>query len=107
MCKPVLPATFLTNANLPKSLPPHVRTVYEKAVPNLLLHQRRQLHSLLFDCANLFSWRPQDLVEHNINFGDALPLTQAPRRLPLAKREEVKMIGEMNQQALIEPSNSP
>ena len=118
-CKPVpsvLQAAVepaLTNVSPSNSLPPHVRAMYEKAVPNLLPHQRRQLHSLLFDYTNLFSLGPQDLgqtdlVEHNINVGDAQPLRQAPRRPPLAKREEAKKaIGEMKQQGLVEPSNSP
>lgn len=96
-CEPVLrvvqtavePAQ--TNVSLLESLPPHVRTLYERAAPNLLPLQRQQFHSLLFDYAKLFSQGPQDLgqtnlVQHHIDVGDAQPLRQAPRRLLLAKQ---------------------
>ena len=73
----------------------------EIAAPNLIPHQRQQLHSLLLDCINLFSQGLQDLgqtdlVKHNINVGDAQPVRQVPRRLPSAKREETqKGVGDM------------
>ena len=118
-CEPVLSVVqtavepALTNVSLTDSLPPHVRVLYERAAPNLLLPQRQQLHSLLLDYVILFSQGPQDLgqtdlVKHNIDVGDAQPVRQAPRRLPSAKREEAqKAVGDMAEQGLIEPSNSP
>ena len=118
-CEPVLSVVqtavepALTNVSLSDSLPPHVRVLYERAAPNLLPHQRQQLHSLLLDYANLFSQGPQDLgqtdlVKHNIDVGNAQPVRQAPRRLPPAKREEAqKAVGDMAGQGLSEPSNSP
>ena len=92
-CEPVLSVVQAavepvpTNVSLPESLPLHVWTLYERAV------------------SNLFSRGPQDLgqsnvVEHNINVGDAQPLRP--------KREEAhKAIRDMKEQGLIEPSNSP
>ena len=118
-CEPVLSVVrtavgaALTNVSPPASLPPHVRSLYEKAAPNLLPQQQQKLMSLLYDYANLFSQGLQDLgqtdlVQHNVNVGDAQPLRQSPRRLPLVKRKEAeKAIVEMEQQGLIEPSDSP
>ena len=71
------------------------------------------LYALLHDYADIFSQGPKDLgqtdlAEHWIDTGDAPPLRQAPRRLPLLKREEAqRAIQEMHQQGLIEPSISP
>ena len=49
-----------------------------------------------------------DLAQHRIDTGDAPPLRQPPRRLPLSKREEAqRAIQEIHQQGLIEPSTSP
>lgn len=49
-----------------------------------------------------------DIVQHRINTGDAQPIRQAPRRLPLARQEQVeKMVKEMTEQGVIEESNSP
>ena len=49
-----------------------------------------------------------DLVKHHINNGDEAPIRQAPRRLPLAKKEETaRAVGEMRKQGVIEPSASP
>ena len=64
------------------------------------------------DYADIFSQGLQDLGQTDlvIDTGDPHPIRQAPRRLPLAKREEAqKAIQDMHHQGLIElqPSNSP
>lgn len=49
-----------------------------------------------------------NLVQHRINTGNHQPIKQAPRRVPLAKQQEVcQMLREMEDQKFIEPSNSP
>ena len=49
-----------------------------------------------------------DLVQHLIHTGEARPIHQATRRLPLTKREEAEQaVQEMLQQGVIEPSSSP
>lgn len=49
-----------------------------------------------------------DLVQHRINTGDTIPIRQRPRRLPLAKREEVYgLIQDMGRNGTIEPSTGP
>ena len=118
-CEPVLsvlqPGTESGHTNVSRSrpLPAHVQPLYEKATPNLSPSEREQLHSLLYDYSNLFSQGPQDLgqtdlVEHHIDTENARPLRQAPRRLPLVKRNEAeRAVQQMEQQGLIEPSSSP
>ena len=64
-------------------------------------------------CAHIFSKGPQDLgktslAKHEINTGDAVPVHQHPRRLPLAQHEEAfKAVEDMQKQGIIEPSVSP
>ena len=49
-----------------------------------------------------------NLVQHQINTAGARPIRQIPRRLPLATRvDATEMIKEMQNQGIIEPSNSP
>ncbi len=49
-----------------------------------------------------------NIIQHQINTGDSAPIKQAPRRLPILKRETVKdEIDKMLQNGIIEPSTSP
>ncbi|KAK9874212.1 hypothetical protein WA026_002568 [Henosepilachna vigintioctopunctata] len=49
-----------------------------------------------------------DLVSHRIDTGNAYPIRQAPRRLPLAKQGEVaELIESMKEKGVIEESSSP
>ncbi|UYV64922.1 K02A2.6-like [Cordylochernes scorpioides] len=49
-----------------------------------------------------------DLVRHRINTGDARPIRQPPRRLPMAKQEEVTgLLRKMKRDGIIEESNGP
>ena len=63
--------------------------------------------------SDIFSTGPHDLgctdlVQHRIHTGEAAPIRQQPRRLPLCKREEAKRaIKEMKELGVIEPSTSP
>ena len=60
----------------------------------------------------MFSSSPEDigrtnLVQHAINTGNAAPIRQPPRRLPLGKRAiEQEEISKMIERGVIEPSNS-
>lgn len=48
------------------------------------------------------------VVKHKIDTGDAKPIRQTARRLPQAKREEAeKIVQEMEEDKVIEPSTSP
>ena len=71
------------------------------------------MFKLLCEYSDIFSTGPNDLectdlVQHHISTGNATPIQQPPRRLPLAKKEEAeKAIQEMQKQNVIEPSSSP
>ncbi len=68
---------------------------------------------MLCEFSDLFSqgrhdlWKT-DVIQHWINTGDAAPLRQPPRRMPLAKRREVEQaVEEMHNTGVIEPPPSP
>ena len=75
--------------------------------------QQRQLHELQFGFQDILSKGPQELsktglAKHEINTGDAVPVRQHPRRLPLAQREGAfKAVEEMQKQGITGPSVSP
>ena len=98
-------------ANL-EELPIHLKSLFQCSVDGLATTEKEALHQLLCQFSNLFSADANDLgctnlVTHEIHTGDAKPIRQPPRRLPLAKREEAeKILSEMKQQEVIEPSAS-
>ena len=75
--------------------------------------QQEELRLLLLENADLFSKSPDDLehtdmIQHKIDTGDAAPIRQPPRRMPLAQKEEAdQAVQDMNSQGFIEPSESP
>ena len=93
-------------------LPQHLRSLYERSVAHLDDQQAVEVYQLLNEFADTFSKGAgdlgrTDLVKHQINTGDAAPIRQPPRRLPFAKREVSRAIGEIYKQGVIEPSSSP
>jgi hypothetical protein len=68
---------------------------------------------LLLRHRDVFSLNEDDigrttLVKHSIDTGNAPPIRQAPRRLPLAKQQTVReKIDEMRRQGIIEPASGP
>ena len=97
----------------PTELPHHLRDLYIRSANGLTSAEADQLYDLLFEFSDVFSEGSHDLgrtdfVQHQINTGVAAPIRQAPRRLPLARREEAaSAVQEMYQQGVIEPSASP
>ena len=116
-CEPVLrvqSGSLLTHLeNDSHELPVCVKSLYDRATEGLNLGQSKQLYVLLQDFSDLFSKGTDDLgstdlVTHTINTGDAQPLRQPPRRVPLAMREVAEMVVQaMLSNGQIEPSNSP
>nr|VZI52172.1 unnamed protein product [Spirometra erinaceieuropaei] len=72
-----------------------------------------QLKTLLNSFPDLFAWSTDTigrthLIQHTIDTGDAKPEWQPPRRIPVRYREEVnKMLDELLQAKIMQPSSSP
>nr|VZI47496.1 unnamed protein product [Spirometra erinaceieuropaei] len=71
-----------------------------------------QLKTLLNSFPDLFAWSTDTigrthLIQHTIDTGDAKPVWQPPRRIPLRYREEVNKLLDVLQAKIIQPSPSP
>ena len=72
----------------------------------------KELKILLHDHRDTFASSSADLgfcdiIQHDINTGDARPIKQSPRRPPLAAKEsEDEILNDMLSTGVIEPSNS-
>jgi hypothetical protein len=70
------------------------------------------LEDLLTEYEGIFAMDSEDhgqtnKVYHHIDMGDARPIRQPQRRLPLAKQAEVsEMLGDMQRRGVIEESDS-
>ncbi len=80
---------------------------------HLLSEERERMENLLNEHQDVFAKNSGDLglttlVEHRIDTGDAVPIKQQPRRLPNSLRTVVEeQVGEMLENDIIKPSNSP
>lgn len=103
----------LQKKELSVTLPDHLKQMFENSSANLTPIEKDVLKDLLLEYETSFSRNSQDLgqtsiVKHKIETGMAQPIKQRPRRVPQSKREEVsKVIKEMEDQGIIEPSISP
>lgn len=101
------------NPEFKPQFPDHLQCIVEKLPNEVTLEQKQKLQNLIIEYQNSFSTTSTDmgltnLVEHKINTGNAPPIKQHPRRLPLAKMGEVeKEIEDMLDKGVIETSNSP
>ena len=89
-----------------------MQKLYERSSVNLHIKQKLDLQAILKEFADIFSQGPGDIgqaniITHAIHTGDATPVRQPPRRLPLVQRDPHKAIQYMQQQGIIEPSKSP
>ena len=78
-----------------EKLPPHLKELYNRSVTGLAECECQELHRFLCEFSDIFSTGPHDLgctdlVQHRIHTGEAAPIRQQPRRLPLCKREEAE-----------------
>ena len=75
--------------------------------------QQQLLLELQMDFADIFAATPEDLgrtntLNHQIDTGDAKPIRQPLRRIPPAKRKQTqKLLQEMLEKDIIQPSSSP
>ncbi|CAI5686581.1 unnamed protein product [Oreochromis niloticus] len=90
-----------------------VRRVWEENCDGLTASKQGLLWQLLLDFKDCFSFSEDDmgrtdLIQHDIDTGDAQPIRMRPRRLPLARQAAAeRALREMQRAGLIEPSTSP
>ena len=89
-------------ANVPLTLPDDIATT-----------QKEQFLALLSHYADIIAANPDDLgrttvMQHSIDTGNATPIRQQARRVPLPRRETVRtLLNEMLEKGIITPSKSP
>ena len=94
-------------------IPDHLSELYEESADQLNATEREILQNILLEYSEVFSKDEFDLgrtnlVEHSINTGDARPIKQPPRRIPLAyEGEDRKALEKLTKQGCIRPSHSP
>ena len=95
-----------------RELPPHLRNLLDES---LLSEEedREAVAEVMKDYADVFVGPGDplgrtDRVQHTIDTGDASPVRQPYRRVPLAKRDLVEVeLNNMRDQGIISPSESP
>jgi len=96
-------------------VPEHLQELFDETVERSKLSTANQqyLAEVLRRNSLAFATGPMDIgfcdvIQHDIETGDAKPIKQAPRRPPLAARdEEDKQLDDMLETGIIEPSYSP
>jgi hypothetical protein len=89
------------------------QVVISDAKPNVNATETQALEGLIAEFRDVFAtnsddFRCTDRVCHRIDAGDAWPIRQPPRRLPLAKQAEVdNMLDDMKRKGVIEESVGP
>jgi transposase InsO family protein len=95
------------------SIPVHLQELYDNASKSRNKEEKKAIGKLLHKYQNSFSKDENDLgkstiVKHNIDTGDAKPIKQPPRRVPIAfANEEKQVIQQMLDQKIIRKSTSP
>jgi hypothetical protein len=90
-----------------------LQDLFERSIVHLSSNDQEKLQELLTKYQDVFARSNDDLgqtdrVQHRINTGTAKPIRQAPRRLPLGKREiEKANIDKVLDRKVIVPSKSP
>lgn len=94
-------------------VPDHLKAIYTESVKCIPEENHMQVQKLLTTYADVFSKSDDDigrtnLVKHDIDTGDARPVKQRSRRMPLVHQEEIdKQVKDLLNRGLISPSNSP
>ena len=87
--------------------------IVERCGEDLSEEQKKTFYLLLIAYNDVFAMSKQDVgrtkvLKHSISVGNAPLIRQAPRRMPVYRREEVqKLLQGMLQDDIIQPSNSP
>ena len=97
----------------PEDVDPEVKQALAPALTDLSDEGRTKLNSIFATYSEVFSKRPGDigqtnLTRHYIDTGDAPPIKQRPRRIPVKVRDQVeKQKTKMLHDGIIEESESP
>ena len=97
----------------PEPVPSHLTGLYEKSSAGLKAEEKEKLKALLVKFQDTFSKDEWDLglthlTAHPINTGNAEPVKQPPRRVPLAHAAaEKQAIEDLKAKGVIRPSFSP
>ena len=107
---PKMSVHFVRDLDLDK-MPNHIKAEWDANATSLSEEQRKPFFDLLMKHQNVFAMSKYDLghttiIRHEIFTGDHRPIKQAPRRMPLNKKEIVqKEVQAMLRN--VEPSISP
>ena len=99
--------------NEERKLPEHLWELLDRSSAELNVTQQIQLEELLTEFEDIFSDGKTnigrtDVVKHYIDTQDASPIKLVPRRIPIHLRPEAdKIVQDMIDQDIIEPSSSP
>lgn len=94
-------------------IPKHLQELFSRSTENKTAYEANELGKLLSKYQSAFSRNDNDLgltniTEHSIDTGDANPIKQPPRRVPIAYAEaEREAIDELQAKGVIRKSNSP
>ena len=103
---------YKTSEEVMSHMPAHITEMFKSSCENLTEEQAIIFGNLLIDFQNIFAKDDTDLgcfvgVEHSIDTGDAKPIKQPMRRIPLAfTGEEEKHLKKMLDCKVIQPSSS-
>jgi hypothetical protein len=103
----------LHEEDAPVLLPLHLQELYDAVCASKSSEERELIARLLTEYSDVFFISDDDLglthlTEHAIITGDAAPVKQAPRRVPIAfVGEEQKALEKLQRQGTIRPSTSP
>ena len=110
---PVDSNEFDTNKMEETKLPEHLQCILDKVSPKVDTEQKLKIKHLLIEYQDIFMGPDGKLghiylLQHVIDTGNAKPVKQPPRRVPIAQREIIeKELGKMLTQNIIQPSDSP
>ena len=96
-----------------KKIPDHLKDLYERTVIGMNMEQQGQVAKLLNKYSEVFSKSDGDIgrtgiIKHRIPTGDAQPIKQRPRRVPVHMNEEIdRQLENMLKENVITPSTSP
>ncbi len=94
-------------------VPIHLKDTFEKCSSGRIQEEKESIAKLLVEYQDVFSRTEEDLgctnlIEHGIDTGEAKPIKQPPRRVPIAlSQEEKQAVDQLLKQDVIERSTSP